>query len=130
MIGVPRHAGCAKLPADTAGGQHTLPQACWGPNLEAMDVVDATETEVDTSGPRPTVRGTDIKVSQIASEYELQGMTPDQIVEAHPHLSLAAVHTALAYYYDRSDQIRREWREERALIDVLRGKYQRTAESA
>jgi uncharacterized protein (DUF433 family) len=53
---------------------------------------------VDDTGPRPVVAGTDIKVSQIASEVEHRGMTPDEVVEAHPHLSLAAIHAALAYY--------------------------------
>lgn len=79
---------------------------------------------------RPVVAGTDIKVGQIASEYEHQGMSPDEIVEAHPHLSLAAVHAALAYYYDHQSVIRREWHDSRVLIDSLRNHYRRTAASA
>jgi uncharacterized protein (DUF433 family) len=79
---------------------------------------------------RPVVKGTDIKVSQIASEYEHQGMTPDEIIEAHPHLTLAAVHAALAYYYDHADAIRREWEEDRALVESLRSRYRRPAASA
>jgi uncharacterized protein (DUF433 family) len=78
---------------------------------------------VDDQGPRPVVAGTRIKVSQIASEYDHLGMTPDQIVEAHPHLSLADIHAALAYYYDHRDQIHAEWREAQTLVDTLRGKY-------
>ena len=71
------------------------------------------------------VAGTDIKVSQIASEAEHQGMTPDEIVEAHPHLSLSDVHAALAYYYDHQVAIRGEWQEARALVAELRTKYPR-----
>ena len=56
----------------------------------------AVSDHIDTSR-RPVIAGTDIKVSQIASEYEHQRMTPDEVVEAHPHLSLAAVHAALAW---------------------------------
>ena len=78
---------------------------------------------LDVSGPRPVVRGTDIKVSQIASEHEHLGMTPDEIVEAHPHLTLADVHAALAYYYDRTETIRQEWRDDEATIVALRRAY-------
>ncbi len=56
------------------------------------------------------ILGTDIKVSQVASEYEHLGRTPDQIVEAHAHLGLAEVHAALAYFYENRDAIRAEWR--------------------
>ena len=75
---------------------------------------------IDDSGRRAVVSGTDIKVSQIASEVEHRGMTPDEIVEAHPHLTLADVHAALAYYYDHQDVIRAEWQEARELIASLR----------
>lgn len=67
--------------------------------------------------------GTNIKVSQIANEFERLGMTPDEIVEAHPHLTLAAVHAAIAYYYDHQDAIRREWDEARALIEELETRF-------
>jgi hypothetical protein len=41
---------------------------------------------------------------------------------AHPHLTLADVHAALAYYYDHQDVIRAEWQEARELIASLRAK--------
>jgi uncharacterized protein (DUF433 family) len=72
---------------------------------------------------REHLEGTDIKVSQVASEVEHLGMTPDEIVEAHPHLSLADVHAALAYYYDHQEAIRAEWQEARTLIAALRTRY-------
>ena len=88
-----------------------------------MQPVRRTSDHVDASPPRPVVAGTDIKVSQIASEYEHLGMTPDDIIEAHGHLTLADVHAALAYYYDHRDAIRREWEEADALIATLRAQY-------
>lgn len=88
-----------------------------------MQPVRRMSDHVDTAPPRPVVSGTDIKVSQIASEYEHLGMTPDDIVEAHGHLTLADVHAALAYYYDHRDAIRREWEEADALIATLRVQY-------
>lgn len=69
------------------------------------------------------VAGTDIKISQIASEYEHLGMTPDQIAEAHPHLGLAEIHAALAYYYDHRERIQRDWEDGEALIATLRDRY-------
>jgi uncharacterized protein (DUF433 family) len=69
------------------------------------------------------VRGTDIKVSQIADEFEHMGMTADEIVEAHPHISLADVHAALAYFFDHQSLIRREWHESRAFIAEMRVRY-------
>jgi len=88
-----------------------------------MEPARTLPSHIDDSGRRPVVSGTDIKVSQIASEVEHLAMTPDQIVEAHPHLSLADVHAALAYYYDHQQAIRSEWLEARALIAELHLKY-------
>jgi uncharacterized protein (DUF433 family) len=74
------------------------------------------QSHIDDTRPRPVVAGTDIKVAQIASEHEHMGMTPDEIVEAHPHLSLADVHAALAYYYDHIDAIHADWREGERIV--------------
>lgn len=84
---------------------------------------ESRSSHIDDTGARPVVSGTDIKVSQIASEYEHMGMTPDEIAEAHPHLGLAAVHAALAYYYDHQDLVRQEWVNADALIGRLRQQY-------
>jgi uncharacterized protein (DUF433 family) len=78
---------------------------------------------IDASQPRPVIVGTDIKVSQIAMEFELQGMSPDEIIEAHPHLTLAQVHAAIAWYYDHLEAIQQDWRDSRELIERLRAEY-------
>jgi hypothetical protein len=52
-------------------------------------------------------------------------MTPDEIVEAHPHLTLADVHAALAYYFDHLEAIRGEWQEAEAVIANLRARLPR-----
>ncbi len=64
--------------------------------------------------------GTRIKVSQDRVRVRPPSDDADQIIEAHPHLSLADVHAALTYYYDDRDTIHAEWREAQALIDALR----------
>lgn len=88
-----------------------------------METARQTFSHIDDSGVRPVVAGSDIKVSQIASETEHLGMSPDDIVNAHPHLTLADVHAALAYYYDHPADIRREWQEARDTIAALRKQY-------
>jgi uncharacterized protein (DUF433 family) len=75
-----------------------------------MQAARTLPAHVDETGPRPVVVGTDIKVAHIAWEYEHHGMSPDEIVDAHPHISLADVHAALAYFYDHMDAIRADWR--------------------
>lgn len=88
-----------------------------------METARKQYSHVDDSGRRPVVRGTDIKVSQIASEFEHLGMTPDEIVEAHPHITLADVHSALSYFYDHQRLIRDEWQEARELIAEMRARH-------
>lgn len=78
---------------------------------------------VDDSGARPVVTGTDIKVSLVAHEVEHLGMTPNQVVQAHSHLTLAQVHAALAYYYDHQERIHREWQEARTRVATFRALY-------
>ena len=82
---------------------------------------------VDVSAARPVVRGTDIKVSRIAWEHEHFGMSADEIVQAHPHLTLADVHAALAYYFDHLDEIHADWRTRDEYIERLRQRGAPTA---
>ena len=68
---------------------------------------------------KPYIVGTRIGVDTIYVCHELQGMTPDAIVEAYPHLNLAQVHSALAYYYDHSDEVRDQLKRDREFADRL-----------
>jgi uncharacterized protein (DUF433 family) len=49
---------------------------------------------------RAVVRGTRSKVTMIVRDHVDGGMTPAEIHDGYPHLSLAAIHAALSYYYD------------------------------
>ncbi|MGH7321919.1 MAG: DUF433 domain-containing protein [Candidatus Rokuibacteriota bacterium] len=84
---------------------------------------DAIAATPGVCGGRARVAGTRIKVSQVASEVEHLGMTPDEIVDAHPHLTLAGVRAALAYYDAHRDEIRAEWREADDLIATMREQH-------
>ena len=55
-------------------------------------------------GGRPKIAGTGLTVSRIAVWYKM-GMTPEEIALEYPHLTLAHVHAALAYYHVNRDEI-------------------------
>jgi uncharacterized protein (DUF433 family) len=76
-----------------------------------------------TCGGKPIITGTRIKVSQIAIEHDRMGMTADEIIRDHPHLTLAQVHAALSYYYDHVEQINAEIRESERFVRELRKLY-------
>ena len=56
-------------------------------------------------------------------EYERLEWTPDQIVDAHPHLTLAQVHAALSYYYDNLPAFHKELVENKEYLVTLRRHY-------
>lgn len=74
-------------------------------------------------GGQPMIAGTRIKVSQIVIYYEKMRYQPDEIIRAHPHLTLAQVHDALSYYYENLAEIDRQIIAERQLIEALRREH-------
>ena len=46
-----------------------------------------------------------VRVAMIVMDYLAYGWSPDEIHRQHPHLTLAEVHSAMAYYYDHQDEI-------------------------
>ena len=74
-------------------------------------------------GGKPIIVGTRIRVQVVAIECEKMGYTPDEIVRAHPHLTLAQVHDALSYYYDNIEEIDRDIAEERRFVAEMKKLY-------
>jgi uncharacterized protein (DUF433 family) len=62
------------------------------------------------AGGKPCIAGTRIRVQDIVIRTDL-GDSPDDIVRGYPHITLADVHAALAYYYDNRDDIDQQLRE-------------------
>lgn len=58
----------------------------------------------DIRGGRPRIAGTGVTVRRIAIWYKL-GLTPEEITMRIPHLTLAQVHAALAYYHANREEI-------------------------
>lgn len=63
-------------------------------------------------GGRPIIKETRISVRYIAELYKA-GDTVDEILQAHPHLSAAAVYDAISYYLDHQREIEQEISENR-----------------
>lgn len=66
------------------------------------------KTDKKISQGSPVIVGTRTRIIDIIIEYEYLGKTPDQIIDAHPYLSLAQVHDALSYYYDHREEVDQE----------------------
>ncbi|HWB07558.1 MAG TPA: DUF433 domain-containing protein [Verrucomicrobiales bacterium] len=50
---------------------------------------------------------TGVKVIQVAMDHLAHGWSADTIHENHPHLSLAQIHAALAWFYDHQNEMER-----------------------
>jgi len=74
------------------------------------------------SGGSPVIVGTRTRILDIAIEYEYLGSTPDEIVDAHPHLTLPQVHDTLSFYYEHHEELDMEIKERKEMIDKLHEK--------
>jgi uncharacterized protein (DUF433 family) len=68
----------------------------------------------------PVIEGTRMKVRHIAAEHIHWLWEAPQIQRQHPDLSLAQIHSALAYYYDHKDEIDATLQRDEKLADELR----------
>ncbi len=76
-------------------------------------------------GGSPAIKGTRISVGHIAGYYHM-GLTPEEIRREVPHITLAQIFDALAYYFDHKSAIDRKVerdREEHVARDFPSGKY-------
>ncbi|HWY85296.1 MAG TPA: DUF433 domain-containing protein [Gemmataceae bacterium] len=61
-----------------------------------------------------------IRVAQIVIDYLNHGWSADEICIHYPHLKLAEVHSAMAYYFDHQVEIDAEIGEEQKMIEESR----------
>jgi len=76
---------------------------------------------------RALIAGTTMKVEQVVLEKVAWGMSPEQIQEQHPCLSLAQIHAALSYYYDHKAECDAEIEKQAKRTDVLRAELGETS---
>jgi len=92
-----------------------------------MEPIAAKHIEM-TPGVRsgkPRIAGTRICVSDIVIWTE-QGQSPDEIVTEFPHLTLADVYAALAYYHDHREEIDRQLSQSEQLANAMKAKQSAT----
>jgi uncharacterized protein (DUF433 family) len=77
----------------------------------------------DTCGGKPRIAGSRIQVKHIVVMHERQGMSPEEIVSEYPHLTLAGIYAALAYYHDHREEIDGDIRAEREWYEEMRAKH-------
>ncbi len=53
----------------------------------------------------PMIGGTTMKVVELVAEKLGYGWSPEELHFQHPHLSMAKIHSALAYYFDHQEQL-------------------------
>jgi uncharacterized protein (DUF433 family) len=91
------------------------------PQTETLEMPRIVRTP-GTCGGKPRIDGHRIKVEHIAICHERMGMSPDEVVSAHPTLTLAQVHAALAYYFAHKDEIDADIEEGRRVVEELKAK--------
>ena len=93
----------------------------------------ATVTDIGTliertpgiCGGRPCVAGTGVSVRRIAGWYKL-GLSPEEIATEIPHLTLAQVHAALAYYHANREAMDAEMAAEDAEAERLEREHRQS----
>ena len=73
------------------------------------------------------IDGKNVKVSELVRDHLAYGWSAEAIHEQHPHLSLAEIHSALAFYYDHAAELDAEISQQEAAVKNLRAA---TGESA
>jgi uncharacterized protein (DUF433 family) len=76
--------------------------------------------QIDPSTRRPCITGTGIRVWDVYVLSERLGKSPDEIVAAYPHLTLADVHAALAYYWDNKGIIDQQMKDADEFVETLK----------
>ena len=71
------------------------------------------------SGGSAVIKGTRTRVVDIVIEYEYLVHSPDEIISAHPHLTLQQIHDALSYYYENREEIDKKIGDEQEFVRGL-----------
>ena len=91
----------------------------------SMEIGPLLVRSPDVCGGRLRIDGTRMTINQLVVRYK-QGYTPEEIADQYPHLTLAQVYTALAYYHANREEIEVDVAAEKIEADRLEQKYQQT----
>jgi uncharacterized protein (DUF433 family) len=88
-------------------------------NLQTKTEHPYVEINPKICGGSPVVAGTRVRIVDIAIEHEYLNSSPDEIINAHPHLKLEQVHDVLSYYYENRATLDKKIQEDRQFIQSL-----------
>ena len=74
-------------------------------------------------GGKPHIAEHRVRVMDIVIWHESRGLSPDQIVDLFPGLTLADIYAALAYYFDHTEESNAELRREAKTIKQSMAKF-------
>lgn len=84
-----------------------------------MTALAYAHVELSSDGV-PLIEGTTTKVIEVALDRLAHHWDADEIQRQHPHLSLAQIHGALAYYYDHEEELNRDIEYRLATVETIR----------
>ena len=93
--------------------------------MESMRAV-ASQIEIDDQGVA-WITGANTKVIEVVLDKLAYGWSPEEMHLQHPHLSMAQIHVALAYYYENQDKLDDEIRRDLEEADQLRSQSESSA---
>ena len=65
------------------------------------------------------IAGVNTKVKEVVLDKLAYGWSPEEMHFQHPHLSMAQIHAALAYYYENQDHLDEEIRRDLEDVDQI-----------
>ncbi|MFI5380127.1 MAG: DUF433 domain-containing protein [Tepidisphaerales bacterium] len=81
--------------------------------------VTTSHIVLDEQG-RPWIEGTNTKVIEVVLDWVAYGWSPEEMHLQHPHLPLAKIHAAMAYYYDHQAEIDAQIDQQSRRVEAMR----------
>jgi len=85
-----------------------------------MSIATAYEHITLSENGVPMIKGTTTKIVEIVLETKAYGWSPEEVHFQHPYLSLGQIYSAMAYYFDHSQEFEREIRERLKKVGNIR----------
>ncbi len=84
-----------------------------------MSALAYAHVELSSDGV-PLIEGTTTKVIEVALDRLAHHWDADEIQRQYPHLSLAQIYGALAYYYDHEEELNRDIEHRLSTVESIR----------
>ena len=75
----------------------------------------------------PYISGTTMKVIELVGEKFAFGWSPEELLFQHPYLTLGQIHSALAYYWDHSDELNKDMSDRLQKVESLKKKASKSS---